>query len=131
MAPTTIKFRLVSPESINETLVFVENHFFPCEPLATSLAVYLKTVCPNLIMNSMGRESIRKIIDNSPLTVVAHDNEKNDKIIGVSIAGISRKRDKNGSINDYYDMELSNEDFVRKLSAKHKEQTGNCYTLYT
>ena len=125
MSPPNIKYRLVSSESINETLIFVENHFFPCEPLATYLAVYLKTIYPNLHIDSMGKQSICKIIQNSPLTIVAQDTEKNDKIVGVSIAGISRKYDKNGMVNDYYDMELSNEDYVRKLSAKHIEQTGN------
>ena len=45
---SNIKFRMVCPETFNETLNLLENYLIPYEPIRICLAAFMKKVNPEL-----------------------------------------------------------------------------------
>jgi len=70
-------------------------------------------------------EYLSNSLRQSPLTIIAQDKNLNGKVIGVSTAGIARKCNKDGSKNEYYDMDIPNDDYIRKLSYDYKNELHN------
>ena len=128
-SPSNIKFRLVCKETFSESLLFIERHFFPYEPLAEALPTFLIRVDPDLDIKGIRKESMRKTFENSPLTLIAQDSKQNDKIVGISIASIESKYTKEWIIDEFYNMKLSDEEYIEKVSKEHEHQTGNWGTL--
>ena len=59
-----------------------------------------------------------------PSTLIAQDSSKEDKVVGVVIAGISRKHTKDGTIEEWYDMKIPNDELIKRWSAKNIEFLG-------
>ena len=127
---SNIKFRMVCPETFNETLNLLENYLIPYEPIRICLAAFMKKVNPELDLTKTRREYLSNSLRQSPLTIIAQDKNLNDKVIGVSTAGIARKYNKDGSKNEYYDMDIPNDDYIRKLSYSYNNEYGNKDRVY-
>ena len=120
---------MVCPETFNETLNLLENYLIPYEPIRICLAALMKRVNPELDLRKTRREYLSNSLRQSPLTIIAQDKNLNDKVIGVSTAGIARKYNKDGSKSEYYDMDIPNDDYIRKLSYDYKNEYGNKYIV--
>ena len=125
LSSSNIKFRLVCPETFNETLNLLENHLLPYEPIRVCLANFMSKINPQLDLTKTRRDYLSNTLRRSPLTIIAQDKVMNDKVIGVSIAGIARKYNKYGSKCDYYDMEIPNDEYIKNLSYEYISEYGN------
>ena len=126
---SNIKYRMVCPETFNETLNLLGKYFIPYEPIRIRLAAFMKKANPELDLTKTRMEYLSNSLRQSPLTIIAQDKNLNGKVIGVSTAGIARKCNKDGSKNEYYDMDIPNDDYIRKLSYDYKNEYGNKYKV--
>ena len=93
-SPTNIKFRLLSPETFEETIILMHNHFFPREPVSICLRSLQEQIIPGLdetIVQLQRREWLCNVMRFCPSTIIAQDSDNQDKVVGVVIAGIARK----------------------------------------
>jgi hypothetical protein len=126
-SPPNIKFRLLSPETFEETLFLMYNHFFPREPVSICLSALQEQMNPGLdqhIINLERREWLASVMRHCPSTIIAQDLATEDKVVGVVIAGISRKHTNNGTVEEWYDMEIPNDELIKRWSEKNIEFLG-------
>ena len=107
-----VKFRLLTPESFEETLTLMIDHFFPNVPISQCLTVFQNKIDPKFDLTRFRRKTIGKLIKACPLTMIAQDKNMKGKVVGVLIAGLVQKYDKEGRKNEYYDLELSNKEYI-------------------
>ena len=120
-----INFRLLTAETFEETLTLMIDHFYPNNPISQCLTVFQNKIDPKFDLTKFRRKTIGKLIKASPLTLIAQDKSMKNKVVGVSIAGLVQKYDKEGRQNEYYDLELSNKEYIERLQEKHKVENGN------
>ena len=126
-SPPNIKFRLLSPETFEETLILMYNHFFPREPVSICLSALQEQMNPGLdqnIINLERREWLGNVMRYCPSTIIAQDSANDDKVVGVVIAGISRKHTIDGTVEEWYDMKIPNDELIKRWSEKNIEFLG-------
>jgi len=119
-----IKFRLLTSDTFKETLTLMIDNFFPNGPLSQCLTIFQNKIDPKFDINKYRRETIGKLIRACPMTMIAQDKSNKDKVVGVLIAGLVEKYDKEGRKNEYYDLELSNKEYIKRLIENHKVVNG-------
>ena len=127
-APPNIKFRLLSPETFDETIVLMKTHFFPREPISICLKALQARTNPNvdeLICQQEETHWLVNIMRYCPTTIIAQDSKNNDKVVGVVIADIAKKYSNHGVIEEWYDTQISNEELIQRWSDKNIEIMGN------
>ena len=125
-----IKFRLLTSETFEETLTLMIDHFFPKVPISQCLTVFQDKIDPNFDLTNFRRKTIGKLIRACPMTLTAQDKSIKDKVVGVLIAGLVQKYDKEGNKNQYYDLELSNKEYIKQLQEKHNIESGKLQRLH-
>ena len=124
--PSNIKFRLISPETLDETFTLMSNHFLPREPISISLKA-LDRYDQNTNNEDIGHDGewLYNVMKSCPTTIIAQDSEKDDKVVGVVIAGIAKKMNKDGTKVDWYNTDdISNEELLKKWSEMNIELKG-------
>merc|ERR1712126_14641 len=96
-----IKFRLLTSDTFKETLTLMIDNFFPNGPLSQCLTIFQNKIDPKFDINKYRRETIGKLIRACPMTMIAQDKSNKDKVVGVLIAGLVEKYDKEGRKNEY------------------------------
>ena len=129
-SPPNIKYRLLTPETFDETIALMNNHFFPREPISICLEALEEQTNQNASQNGdckkpKGKDDwLVSMMRMCTTTIVAHDTEQYDKIVVVVIAKIDRKLDKYGETVEWYDMEISTEELINKWRRRNLEYTG-------
>ena len=126
--PLNIKFRLLSPETFYEAIALMRSHFFPREPVSICLKALHDKIGLDFDENIESEEDrldwLADTMRYSPTTVIAQDSDNNDKVVGIVVAGISKRYTTEGSIEEWYDMKISNTELLKQWSAKCIELTG-------
>ena len=126
-APSNIKFRLLSPETFIETIDLMIYHFFPREPISSCLQDLQNKLYPGIdprVLEFERRGWLAHVLRFCPTTIIAQDSENDDKVVGAVIAGVGRKNTKIGPVEEWYDMEISNEELIQTWSARNLELLG-------
>ena len=125
--PSNIKFRLLSPETFIDTINLMINHFFPREPVSMCLENFHNLLYPGIdpsILEWERRGWLAHVLRFCPSTIIAQDSENDDKVVGAVIAGIGRRNTIAGTVEEWYDMEISNDELIQKWSARNLELLG-------
>ena len=126
-APSNIKFRLLSPETFIETIDLMINHFFPREPVSSCLEDLHYKLYPGIdpsVLEFERRGWLAHVLRFCPTTIIAQDSKNDDKVVGAVIAGVGRRNTKLGPVEEWYDMEISNEELIQTWSARNLELLG-------
>ena len=132
-SPPNIKFRLLSPDTFDETIILMNNHFFPREPISICLNSLEDQTTQNTEENTgkqRGEDWLINMMKLCTTTIIAQDSVENDKVVGVVIAGIGRQNDKDGTKEEWYDMEIPNEELLKKWSERNVELTGKYIVVF-
>ena len=126
-APSNITFRLLSPETFIDTIDLMINHFFPREPVSICLQNFHNQLYPGIdptVLEFERRGWLAHVLRLCPSTIIALDADKDDKVVGAVIAGIGRRKTKMGTVEEWYDMEISNDELIETWSARNMELLG-------
>ena len=124
--PPNIKFRLISPETFDETFALMATHFLPREPISICLKA-LDRYDQNTTNEEIGHDGewLYNVMKSCSTTIIAQDSLKDDKVIGAVCAGIAKKMNKDGTTVDWYNTEdISNEELLKKWSEMNLELKG-------
>ena len=126
--PLNIKFRILSPETFYEAIDLMRSHFFPREPVSICLKALHDKIGLDFDQNIGSEEDrldwLADTMRYCPTTIIAQDSDNNDKVVGIVVAGVAKRYTMEGSIEEWYDMKISNNELLKRWSAKSIELTG-------